>query len=488
LAIFPLSVEMVRQQRSQRELALEEVPMAATKPWTDYANLGLFTDLYELTMLQAYLERGMVETATFSLFVRRLPERRNYLLACGLEDVLGYLESLRFSRDGLDYLASLARFSERFLRWLEEFRFTGDVDAVPEGTPVFANEPLLEITAPIAQAQLVETFVMNQMHLQTVLASKAARVVTAAAGRGVVDFGPRRMHGIDAAIKAARAFYIAGVAATSNTLAGQIYGVPVAGTMAHSFVQAADNEMAAFRAFAALYPETILLVDTYDTLQGVRHVIALAREMGDAFRVRAIRLDSGDLVDLAAKARAMLDAAGLQGVEIFASGSLDEDAIALILAKGAPITGFGVGTAMGVSQDAPGLDIAYKLCAYGGRGRLKLSAGKPVLPGRKQVFRIEEDGRAVRDVIARADEILPGRRLLCPVMRGGRRLLEGLGDLQAARRRAQDEIDRLPDPVRAIRPAEPRYPIEVSAALRAYQKEVARDVEAAEEDIAAGPR
>jgi nicotinate phosphoribosyltransferase len=291
------------------------------------------------------------------------------------------------------------------------------------------------VTAPIAQAQLAETFVMNQVHLQTVLASKAARVVTAAEGRSVVDFGPRRMHGIDAAIKAARAFHIAGVAATSNTLAGQIYGVPMAGTMAHSFVQAAQNEMEAFRAFTALYPETILLVDTYDTLQGVHRVVALARELGDAFKVRAVRLDSGDLADLATKTRAILDEAGLQRVEIFASGSLDEDAIAEIVARGAPITGFGVGTSMGVSQDAPGLDIAYKLCAYGRRGRVKLSTGKPVLPGRKQVFRIEEGGRAVRDVIARAEEALPGRPLLRPVMRGGRRLPEATTDLHAARRR-----------------------------------------------------
>jgi len=213
---------------------MEEMPHGSNEDRGDYANLGLFPDLYELTMLQAYVERGMTQTATFSLFVRRLPKRRNYLLACGLEDELENLECLRFTRDGLDYLASLDRFSENFLRWLEAFRFTGNVDAVPEGTPVFENEPILEITAPIAQAQLAETFVMNQVHLQTVLASKAARVVTAAEGRSVVDFGPRRMHGIDAAIKAARAFHIAGVAATSNTLAGQIYGLPVAGTMAYS--------------------------------------------------------------------------------------------------------------------------------------------------------------------------------------------------------------------------------------------------------------
>jgi nicotinate phosphoribosyltransferase len=466
---------------------MEEMSMAASKPWVDYANLGLFTDLYELTMLQAYVERGMDETATFSLFVRRLPERRNYLLACGLDDVLSYLERLRFTREGLDYLASLGEFSERFLRWLGELRFTGDVDAVPEGTPVFENEPILEVTAPITQAQLVETFVMNQVHLQTVLASKATRVVTAAQGRPVVDFGPRRMHGIDAAIKAARAFHIAGVAATSNTLAGQVYGVPVAGTMAHSFIQAAESEIGAFRAFTALYPETILLVDTYDTLRGVKHVVALARELGNAFKVRAVRLDSGDLVDLASKARAMLDEAGLCQVEIFASGSLDEDVIAGIVARGAPITGFGVGTSMGVSQDAPGLDIAYKLCAYGGRGRLKLSTGKPILPGRKQVFRLEEDGRAVRDVIARAQETLPGRRLLRPVMRGGRRLPEGVIDLHAARRHAEEEIGRLPEHIRAIRRAEAPYPVEASAALLAYQHQIARQVALDNRDAASSP-
>jgi nicotinate phosphoribosyltransferase len=429
----------------------------------------------------------MTQTATFSLFVRRLPKRRNYLLACGLEDVLGYLECLRFTRDGLDYLASLDRFSENFLRWLEAFRFTGDVDAVPEGTPVFENEPILEITAPIAQAQLAETFVMNQVHLQTVLASKAARVVTAAEGRSVVDFGPRRMHGIDAAIKAARAFHIAGVAATSNTLAGQIYGLPVAGTMAHSFIQACDNELEAFRAFAALYPETILLVDTYDTLQGVRHVIALARELDDAFKVRAVRLDSGDLADLASKARAMLDEAGLHRVEIFASGSLDEDAIAGIVARGAPITGFGVGTSMGVSQDVPGLDMAYKLCAYGGRGRLKLSTGKPVLPGRKQVFRVEENGRAVRDVIARAEESLPGRPLLRPVMRGGDRLPEGTIDLNAARRHAREEIARLPEHIRAILPTERRYSVVASKTLLAYQDKIAREVALTNRDATSSP-
>ncbi|MGH7960346.1 MAG: nicotinate phosphoribosyltransferase, partial [Candidatus Binatia bacterium] len=326
-------------------------------PWVSDDNVALFTDLYELRMLQAYVEEGMHDEAVFSLFVRRLPQGRNYVLACGLDTVLHYLETLMFTTESLDYLASLGQFSDRFLRWLADCRFTGEVYAMPEGTPVFANEPIMEIVAPLPQAQLVETFVMNQIHLATLLASKAARVVTAAQGRTVVDFGSRRMHGTDAAIKAARAFYIAGVTATSNVLAGKTYEVPVAGTMAHSFIQVYEDEAAAFRAFTRLYPDTVLLVDTYDTLAGVQKVIALAQALGDAFKVRAVRLDSGDLADLAFKARAMLDGAGLQRVEIFASGSLDEKVIARLVAKGAPMNGFGVGTAMGVSADAPDLDI-----------------------------------------------------------------------------------------------------------------------------------
>ena len=356
-------------------------------------------------MMQSYRAAGMEGIAVFSLFVRRLPPTRNYLLACGLETVLDYLEGLRFTDEDLAYLRGLGQYAPDFIDSLSDFRFEGDVFAVPEGTPVFPNEPILEVEAPIAQAQLVETFVMNQVHLATILASKAARVVDAAAGRTVVDFGARRMHGIDAALKAARAFYIAGLAATSNLLAGSFFGVPVAGTMAHSFIQAYDSEVAAFRAFADQFPETILLVDTYDTLEGVRRVIELAHELGDEFRVRGVRLDSGDLGGLAKAARELLDEADLHQVKIFASGGLDEMEIDRLLSEGAPIDGFGIGTALGVSQDAPGLDIAYKLAAYDGRGRLKLSAGKPILPGRKQVFRLEEGGLAIGDVEGRGFRI-----------------------------------------------------------------------------------
>ena len=438
--------------------------------------LALFTDLYELTMLQAYYQEGMTDEAVFSLFVRKLPEQRNYLLACGLDTVLAYLEGLRFTEADIAYLRSLEKFTDPFLAWLREFRFTGDVRAVPEGTPVFANEPILEIAAPLPEAQLIETFVMNQVQLQTVLASKARRVVSAAAGRAVVDFGPRRVHGIDAAMKAARAYYIAGISATSNVLAGRRYGVPLAGTMAHSYIQAHADEAAAFRAFTRLYPETTLLVDTYDTLAGVSKVIDLAREMGSAFRVAAIRLDSGDLRALSREARSLLDHAGLDEVDILVSGGLDEASIAGLVASGAPIDGFGVGTDMGVSSDAPALDIAYKLCEYAGRGRLKLSTGKPVLPGRKQVFRRERGGFAVGDLIGREGEDLPGRPLLIPVMRGGRRLPAGQVELAACREHARVEFERLPDGLKGPHQAESAYPVEISAGLSDFQQEVTRQV------------
>lgn len=430
-------------------------------------DLALFTDLYELTMLQAYWREGMEGEAVFSLFSRKLPGHRNFLLACGLADALDYLEAVRFGDDAIDYLRTTNLFSDEFLDWLRSFRFMGDVWAVPEGTPVFPDEPIIEVVAPIAEAQLAETFVLNQIHYQTVVASKAVRVVHAARGRTIVDFGMRRMHGTDAALKAARACYIAGVDSTSNVLAGKVYGIPIAGTMAHSYVQAFDDELDAFRAFTRVYPRTILLVDTYDTEEGVRRVVELARELGARFQVSAIRLDSGDLVELAFRSRAILDEAGLDHVEIFASGGLDEYEIAHIVEAGAPITGFGVGTRMGVASDAPALDAAYKLTAYNGRGRLKLSPGKAVLPGRKQVFRIEEGGEAVCDIIARHDEAVSGRPLLVQVMRRGRRLPAGQVDLREARARATDEIRRLPERIRGLSPATPPYPVQVSERLLA---------------------
>lgn len=428
---------------------------------------ALITDLYELTMLQAYAVEQMRGRAVFSLFVRRLPDERNYLLACGLDDVLGYLETLRFDPPALDYLASLNRFSPAFLRSLETLRFTGDVYAVPEGTPVFAEEPILEVEAPIAEAQLVETYVMNQISLQTVLASKAARVLEAAAGREVIDFGLRRTHGTEAGLKAARAFHIAGVQATSNVAAGQVYGVPVAGTMAHSYIQAHDDERDAFRAFAHLYPDTILLVDTYDTIAGVQKVVDLSRELGSDFRVGGIRIDSGDLVELSRASRRLLDTAGLRHVRIFASGGLDEAKIAQLIGAQAPIDGFGVGTDMGVSRDAPAIDIAYKLVEYAGRPRAKFSPGKELLPGPKQVFRIERDGTADHDVLAGRAERASGQPLLQQVMTGGVRTAAGSVSLDAARDCSRRARERLPARVRRLARASPPYRIEVTPALQA---------------------
>ncbi len=435
-------------------------------PWVDDARAALLTDLYELTMCQAYWREGMDAPATFSLYSRRLPPGRSFLLAAGLDDALRFLETLHFDDAALAHLDTLGRFEPAFLDWLGRLRFTGEVRAVPEGTPVFAEEPLLEVTAPIAEAQLAETFLLNQVHLQTVVASKAARVVAAAAGRPVVDFGLRRYHGTDAGLKAARAAWLAGCVSTSNVLASAVWPeIPAAGTMAHSYVQAHDDELDAFRRFSELYPETTLLVDTYDTLRGVDRVIALARERGPAFRVGAVRLDSGDLGVLARAARRMLDAAGLAQVRIFASGELDEYTIAGLIAGGAPIDAFGVGTRMGVPPDAPTLDVAYKLVAYAGTGRVKLSTGKRSLPGQKQVFREERDGEAVRDVLAGADEELPGRPLLVPVMAAGVRTPAGRVGLSAVRAHAAEEIARLPARLRGVPPADPPYPVVVSERL-----------------------
>ncbi len=439
--------------------------------WEARPDAALFTDLYALTMLQAYFREGLDDVAVFDFFVRRLPRAWNYLVACGIADVLQFLENLRFSSDALEFLAELGGFSPDFLEYLADFRFTGSVYALPEGTMAFPLEPLVVVEAPLPQAQLVETLLINQVHFQTLMASKAARVVHAARGSAVVDFGSRRAHGIDSAVRGARAFHVAGVAATSNVLAGKRYGIPVRGTMAHSYVQAHGDESAAFRLFASLYPDTVLLVDTYDTLAGVKKVARLAQELGSAFAVRAIRLDSGDLGELAHASRGILDRAGLHHLEIFASNSLDEYAIAQLKGQGAPIDGFGVGTRMSVSSDAPTLECAYKLVSYGGQGRMKLSAGKSSLPGRKQVYRFQEGESYTRDVIALADEDFPeGIPLLIPVMRGGTRLPAGFSDLATARKRARQQQAALPPRLHALETADPPFPVELSAALASEQE------------------
>ena len=433
---------------------------------------ALFTDLYEIAMLRAYFELGMAEPAVFSLFVRRLPRCRNFLLACGLAELLKDIRAFRYDDAQLRYLSSLGPFPDDFLNWLGRFRFTGDLHAMPEGTPFFANEPIVEIVAPIAEAQVLETLILNQIGLQTILASKAVRIVAAARGRAVVDFGARRAQGLDAATKGARAFSIAGVTATSNLEAGKAYGLPVAGTMAHSFVEACASEAEGFEAYARIFPDTTMLVDTYDTLGGVTKVIAL----GQNFKVRAIRLDSGDLDALARAARRMLDEAGLAQVEIVASGGLDEASIDRLTSEGAPIDAFGVGTEMAVSSDAPALDIAYKLTEYAGRGRMKLSPGKRTLPGRKQVFRQFRNGAASGDVIARHDETLAGVPLLRPVMRGGELIEEATANLARIRAYAREAVDALPADCRALAPLAVPYPVKISAKLSGDEREVSAEI------------
>jgi nicotinate phosphoribosyltransferase len=412
----------------------------------------LLTDLYELNMAQAYLLEGMTRPATFELHVRRLPAVRNYVVACGLGDVLAGLESLRFTPPSIAHLRAQG-FGEPFLDWLRAFRFEGDVVAMPEGTPAFPEEPLLQVTGPLPQVQLIETLVLHEVHLQTVIASKAARVVAAAGGRPVIDFGLRRTL---CGVEAVRAMWVAGIAGTSNVLASQRYpSIPAVGTMAHSYVQAHASEDLAFRAWTTHYAGSTLLVDTFDTLEGVRRAIP--------YRPQAIRLDSGNLARLARDARRLLDEAGLAAVRIVASGGLDEYVIAGL--RDAPIDAYGVGTRMGVSEDAPSLDMAYKLTEYDGLGRVKLSEHKRILPGRKQVFRTA-DG----DVIARHDESRPGRALLEPVMRGGRVLR--VRDLDEARATAAAELARLPTALRGLSPAP--WPVQLSDRLAADYAEACR--------------
>lgn len=429
---------------------------------------GLATDLYELTMAAAYFESGMHSTvATFEMFVRHMPPGRGYLLVAGLEQVVEYLRGLHFDAASIDHLRGLPIFAHvgaPFWDYLRSFRFTGELWAIPEGTVAFANEPLIRVRAPIIEAQLIETFVLATINHQTSIASKAARVVDAAKGRGVIEFGARRAHGFDAAIYGARAAVIAGCIGTSNVLAGQAFGLDVYGTAAHSFTMAFPHEIDAFRAFQRTFPKhAIMLVDTYDTLEGARRAAQLEGE------IRGVRLDSGDLLSLSREVRRILDAAGRQRAIILASGDLDEDRIDALVRAGAPIDAFGVGTEMITARDAPALGGVYKLVAVdeGAHHRpvRKLSAGKATYPDAKQVFRTRgADGRFVRDTLALATESLDGEPLLVPVLRGGE-LIEALPSLDAIRARARAQRDALPDGVRRLHDPEP-YPLEISRALQ----------------------
>jgi nicotinate phosphoribosyltransferase len=409
-------------------------------PGERIASSALLVDLYELTMGQAYLAEGLADVpATFSLFCRKLPRSWGYLLAAGLDDVLALLEHRAFLEVDLAHLEETGLFHAAYLDRLRRLRFTGDVRALPEGTPFFPQEPVLEVTGPLLEAQLLETLVLNQVHYQTLVASKASRCVEAARGARLVDFSLRRTPGAEAGLKIARASYLAGFDATSNVLAGREYGIETSGTMAHSFVQCFEDEAESFRAFARSYPEAVLVVDTYDTVEGTRRAVEVGTELAAAgHRLRGVRLDSGNLDLLSRKSRRILDEAGFSDAMVFASGGIDERAIERLLGGGAPIDGFGVGTKMAVAADAPYLDMAYKLVAFAGEPRLKLSEGKATLPGPKQVWRNLHGEGVPFDVLDLVEEAHDGEPLLHVVMAAGRRLHhEQLGAVRERVRRAR---------------------------------------------------
>ncbi|MDX9819538.1 nicotinate phosphoribosyltransferase [Desulfococcus multivorans] len=441
---------------------------------------AMLTDLYELTMAQVYYREGMFKPATFSLFIREYPPNRGYFISAGLENALAFLESARFMPDDIQYLDSTGLFSHDFLNYLAGFRFTGDVVAVPEGELFFKDEPVLEVTAPIIEAQLVETALINIIHLQVTLATKVSRCVHAARGRSIVDFSLRRTHGVDAGMAVARAGYIAGMSATSNVLAGKIYGIPVAGTMAHSFITSFESEINAFRAFADIFGDrTVLLIDTYDTLAGAEKAVTVAREMkAQDRRLRGVRLDSGDMTELSRQVRDLFRREGVPDIQIFASGGYDEFKIDRSIREGAEIDAFGVGTKMGVSADSPYADIAYKLVQFDSRPVMKLSSGKRTLVAPKQVFREEQDGRLAKDTISLREESLAGRPLLKTVMQDGK-AVDAPEPLNVIRERFRSAFEKLPEEVRAITDPEP-YSVGISERLTALQRKVRHSVIAKE--------
>jgi nicotinate phosphoribosyltransferase len=463
------------QARQARVLAAQRgasYGRAIGDPMTADTSL-LLIDLYQLTMLHSYWRRGMVDTAVFEFFVRSLPPGRGFLIAAGLEQAVAYLEGLCATPEDLAWVAGCGRFDDAFVRRLATLRFTGDVDALPEGTPVFPDEPILRVTAPLPEAQLVESRLINLLHFETLIASKAARCRIAAPGKLLVDFGLRRAHGAEAGLLAARAGWIGGLDGTATVLANACFGVPVYGTMAHSYVLAHGSEEQAFADFARDRPDdVVLLLDTWDSERAAETVVRLAPALArEGIRVRGVRLDSGDLAEHARRVRHILDAGGLRAVTIFASGNLDEHAVAALLAAGAPIDGFGIGTRLDTSADAPYLDCAYKLQEYAGVARRKRAEGKATWPGRRQVYRrAAADGAAAGDVVTLAGDPQPGDALLRPVLGAGRRIVP-LPTAAEARAHALAQLARLPPGVRRLDDPEP-YPVEMAAALRALATDV----------------
>jgi nicotinate phosphoribosyltransferase len=452
--------------------------------FVDEANMSLLTDLYELTMCASYFENRRNEIATFDLFIRKLPPNRSYFIFAGLEQVLLFLENIKFNEEQLNYLKKHG-FKEEFLEYLRNFRFSGEVWSVPEGTIVFPEEPLIRVTAPIIEAQLVETFILNTVNLQTMIATKASRVVCAAQGRSVIEFGLRRTQGTDAGMKAARCSYLAGADGTSNVLAGMEYGIPVLGTMAHSYIMFFDREIDSFRAFAKTFPETCtFLIDTYDDLKGAENAAIVAKELEKAgHRLNAIRLDSGDLLGLSKKVRQVLDSHGLGYVKIFASGDLDEYVIEELVKKGAKIDAFGVGTRMSTSYDRPYVDVVYKLSGKVEHGvfvpAMKLSKGKITLPGKKQVFRqMNKRGNYVKDVIGLEHEKVGGEPLLEKVMENGQITCD-MPTLEQIRAAASKNLAEFPDRCKKLTCA-PVYPVELSRELSRIKNQLIRQLKNSE--------
>jgi nicotinate phosphoribosyltransferase len=425
-------------------------------------------------MMQAYLDHGMEETAVFEFFVRKLPARRNFLVAAGLEQALHFLENVRFTGAELDWIDNCGIFKSSFARYLESFRFTGDVHAMAEGSVFFPDEPILRVTAPMPEAQLVESRLINLLHFQSLIASKAARSVLMAPGKLLVDFGFRRAHGAEAGLMAARASYLAGFSGTATVLAAPLFDIPVYGTMAHSFVQAHEEEALAFERFARSHPgNVILLIDTYDTEAAAEKVVRLAPKLArDGIAIKGVRLDSGDLAEHARKVRRILDEGGLRKVTIFASGSVDEYVMKRLGEASAPIDGYGIGTHMDTSADAPYLDCAYKLVEYAGQARRKRSEGKVLWPGRKQVYRRYNDaGRMESDVLSLEGDDQEGSPLIQRVMTSGKRLLPPPAPLAELRERTLRELARLPEELRAIESG-PSYPVHVAAKVRELAERV----------------
>ena len=438
----------------------------------------IMTDLYQLTMAASYFEQGMFAPATFSLMVREYPPKRSYLVCAGLDPLLDYLESFHFRPDDLEYLEQTSLFPDKFLQFLETLRFAGEVRAIPEGRIAFCDEPLVEITAPVMQAQLVETFVINSINLPTLVATKASRCHYAAGERQLVDFSLRRTHGMDAGLMVARSSFIGGFIGTSNVQAGKTFGLPIYGTMAHSYVESFDREIESFRAFAKSFPDnTVLLIDTYDTLAGARKAATVAGEMRQAgHTLRAVRLDSGDMVQLSKQVRKIFDESGLPEVRIFASGGFDEFKIKKILNAGAVVDAFGVGTKMGVSADAPYLDMAYKMVEYNGRPVMKLSSGKVSLAGPKQVFRQrDEQGLFTGDFIGLLEEdVADSESLLERVMQDGKRLRPS-EPLPSIQERFREEFNLLPETYKDLE-GNQTYPVKTTPRLQELQDQVRREI------------